>query len=35
VADKKTTFQTLTQVLYSAGRAEFGQYKFAVLKKDQ
>lgn len=34
VADRKTTFQTLTEVLYTAGQAEFGQYKFAVLKKD-
>ena len=34
VADKKTTFQTLTEVLYTAGQAEFGQYKFAVLRKE-
>ncbi len=34
IADKKIQFHTLTEVLYSAGQAEFGQYKFAVLKNE-
>jgi len=32
IADRRTPFQTLTEVLYTAGQAEFAQYKFAVLK---
>ncbi len=34
VADKGTKFQTLTDVLYSAGQVEFGKFKFAVLRQD-
>lgn len=34
VADKGTPFNTLTEVLYTAGQAEFGNYKFAVLKNE-
>jgi len=34
VSDKETKFQTLTDVLYSAGQAEFGKFKFAVLRLD-
>jgi hypothetical protein len=34
VADKGTKFTTLTDVLYTAGQVEFGQFKFAVLKNE-
>jgi len=34
VADKNTKFTTLTDVLYTAGQVEFGQFKFAVLKNE-
>jgi hypothetical protein len=33
IADKKMPFRLLTEVLYTAGQAEYGSYKFAVLKK--
>jgi len=33
IADKRTPFRLLTEVLYSAGQAEYGSYKFAVLKQ--
>ncbi len=32
IADKRVPFRLLTEVLYTAGQAEFGQYKFAVIK---
>jgi biopolymer transport protein ExbD len=32
VADKKIPYRTLMEVLYSAGQAELGEYKFMVLK---
>ncbi|MBN2494764.1 MAG: biopolymer transporter ExbD [Deltaproteobacteria bacterium] len=34
IADKRIPFRLLTEVLYSAGQAEYGAYKFAVLKKE-
>jgi biopolymer transport protein ExbD len=33
ISDKKVPFRLLTEVLYTAGQAEFGAYKFAVIKK--
>ncbi len=33
VADKKITYRTLMDVLYTAGQAELGEYKFMVLKQ--
>jgi biopolymer transport protein ExbD len=32
VADKKVPYRTLMEVLYTAGQAELGEYKFMVLK---
>ncbi len=32
VADKRITYRTLMEVLYTAGQAELGEYKFMVLK---
>jgi len=32
IADKRVPFRLLTEVLYTAGQAEYGQYKFAVIK---
>jgi biopolymer transport protein ExbD len=34
VADKGTKFQTITDVLFTAGQVEFGKFKFAVLRLD-
>ncbi len=34
VADKKIPYRTLMEVLYTAGQAELGEYKFMVLKAD-
>jgi flagellar biogenesis protein FliO len=34
VADKRIPFRLLTEVLFTAGYAEYGQYKFAVLKTE-
>jgi biopolymer transport protein ExbD len=34
VADKKITYRTLMEVLYTAGQAELGEYKFMVMKND-
>jgi len=34
IADKKITYRTLMEVLYSAGQAELGEYKFMVMKND-
>lgn len=34
VADKKLPYRTLMDVLYTAGQAELGEYKFMVLKND-
>jgi biopolymer transport protein ExbD len=34
IADKETKFDTLTDVLFTAGQMEFGQFKFAVLKNE-
>jgi biopolymer transport protein ExbD len=33
IADKRIPFRLLTEVLYTAGQAEFGSYKFAVIKQ--
>jgi biopolymer transport protein ExbD len=33
VADRKVSYRTLMEVLYTAGQAELGEYKFMVLKK--
>ncbi|HET6413704.1 MAG TPA: biopolymer transporter ExbD [Anaeromyxobacter sp.] len=35
VADKKITYRTLMEVLYTAGQAELGEYKFMALKNSQ
>lgn len=34
VADKRVPFRLLTEVLYTAGQAEYGAYKFAVIKQE-
>ena len=34
VADKKVPYRTLMEVLYTAGQAELGEYKFMVMKND-
>jgi biopolymer transport protein ExbD len=34
VADRKIPYRTLMDVLYTAGQAELGEYKFMVLKND-
>jgi biopolymer transport protein ExbD len=34
VADKRITYRTLMEVLYTAGQAELGEYKFMVMKND-
>lgn len=34
VADKKVPYRTLMEVLYTAGQAELGEYKFMVLKSE-
>ena len=34
IADKRIPFRLLTEVLYTAGQAEYGAYKFAVIKKE-
>ncbi len=34
VADRKITYRTLMEVLYTAGQAELGEYKFMVMKGD-
>ncbi len=34
VADRKIPYRTLMEVLYTAGQAELGEYKFMVLKND-
>jgi biopolymer transport protein ExbD len=34
VADKKIPYRTIMDVLYTAGQAELGEYKFMVLKND-
>ncbi len=35
VADKRITYRTIMDVLYTAGQAELGEYKFMVLKANQ
>jgi biopolymer transport protein ExbD len=35
VADKRTPFRTLGEVIYSLGQAEFGSLRFVVLKQGQ
>ena len=35
VADRKIPYRTLMEVLYTAGQAELGEYKFMVLKNSQ
>jgi biopolymer transport protein ExbD len=32
IADKKITYRTLMEILYTAGQAELGEYKFMVMK---
>jgi biopolymer transport protein ExbD len=34
VADKKIPYRTLMEILYTAGQAELGEYKFMVLKRE-
>ncbi len=34
VADKKVPYRTLMEILYTAGQAELGEYKFMVLKTE-
>jgi biopolymer transport protein ExbD len=34
IADKKITYRTLMEILYTAGQAELGEYKFMVMKND-
>jgi biopolymer transport protein ExbD len=34
IADRKITYRTLMEVLYTAGQAELGEYKFMVMKND-
>jgi biopolymer transport protein ExbD len=34
VADKKIAYRTLMEILYTAGQAELGEYKFMVLKNE-
>jgi biopolymer transport protein ExbD len=34
IADKRITYRTLMEVLYTAGQAELGEYKFMVMKSD-
>ncbi len=34
IADKKLTYRTLMEVLYTAGQAELGEYKFMVMKNE-
>ena len=34
VADRKISYRTLMEVLYTAGQAELGEYKFMVMKND-
>ncbi len=35
IADKRVPFRLLTEILYTAGQAEYGQYKFAVIKTEE
>jgi len=35
MVDKNTPYRLLTEVLYSAGQAEFGNYRLSVIKKAQ
>ncbi len=34
IADRRIPFRLLTEILYTAGKAEYGSYKFAVIKKE-
>jgi biopolymer transport protein ExbD len=34
IADRRVPYRTLMEVLYTAGQAELGEYKFMVLKND-
>jgi biopolymer transport protein ExbD len=34
VVDRKVPYRTLMEILYTAGQAELGEYKFMVLKKE-
>ncbi len=34
VADKKISYRALMEVLYTAGQAELGEYKFMVMKNE-
>jgi biopolymer transport protein ExbD len=34
VVDKKVPYRTLMEILYTAGQAELGEYKFMVLKRE-
>ena len=33
VADKDTPYRLVLEVMYTAGQAEFGKFKFAVVKR--
>ena len=35
IADRRVPFRLLTEVLYTAGQAEYGAYKFAVIKEEK
>ena len=34
IADKRIPFRLLSEVMYTAGQAEYGNFKFAVIKKE-
>ncbi len=34
IAHRETSFRTISEVLYSAGQANFNQFKFTVIKRD-
>ena len=34
IADRRITYRTLMEILYTAGQAELGEYKFMVMKND-
>jgi len=34
IADRRITYRTLMELLYTAGQAELGEYKFMVMKND-
>ena len=34
IADKRTPYRLLSEVMYTAGQAEYGNFKFAVIKRE-